>query len=552
MGSRRAAWVCCTLAIACLAPAAAVRAAPEDCEPVVKPGCYNAEIDLAQSTVEESFPGLPAKVHAGEVFRVMVVVKNTGLLVWKRAFCETTTLFRVGAHWKGPIEVFDVEDPGKGYQPMRGQIPFQMGPGDSAKVLAFLQAPSVPGKYTVRFDMVHEGVTWFETQGVKTVERPIQVDPAPQSGDVRKPIPWEPVITPGNEPPFKQHRIYIQRTPPCPVTVDFGDGSPPVTLGPNQAYVETNFSQVGNFLVRAKAAGSGSGSCADATDSGSTGVEVSNDTCPFVPLLYVCDPANWSIDCCAVFPELCANVFAALDTLLNPPHIAGLDSLGVLHPGDFVLLKGEHFGASPGSSGKVALLMEDFKGNDQEVAMETVTWHADKILARVPSDLSGFIDQAGNLRVTRSDGKTSNAFSVLLVPVQAFDVVPPGLVTESCDNAVHCNHCNDAVDCSDPVAGPPFLFPVDTSIVGEHFSEPIFFCLFGGGSGTDRYTVHLKNGWHFSAIGPSPGGGNWSFGSVPIGASDFEVTVKWSVGSCESVRYRSSIVIEGPRGVPFQ
>lgn len=532
MCSRRAAWASCALAIACLAASTAARAAE-----------YGVSFAVPD--------GLPKNLTAGQVFTLPVTVTNTGTRVWERGECETFTEFRVGAHWKGPIEVFDTEDPQKGYQPMRAQIPRAMKQGDSQKVLAFLQAPSVPGSYTVRLDMIWENHTWFEDQGVPLVEMPVEVKAAPATPAVQAVIAWEPLIEPGFEP-GKGQRIYVTRTAPCPVTLSFGDGSPNVTLTANQALWVTNFPKVGKFPVTA----TGTGGC---SGSATTTVEVTDNTCPFIlPLVKVCDV--WSIDCCAIDPEFCSTVFGALDALLNPPHIASDVDGGITHPGAYILLEGDHFGDDPGPNGKVELTMHDFQGKESVVALkvgnQSTEWQSDSILARIPPGLSGFLDQTVNVKVTRSDGKTSNSYPMILVATQVFDIVPAAMVSPSCDNAVSCNQCNDAVDCDSlfGLGGEPFSEEVGTSIVGNHDSIPVFPGL-GGGSGTDRYTVHLKNGWHLDAIGPQNkhwGSGTVHIHEVPIGAADFEVAVDFDVPSGDSASYWISLVVKGPAGVPMQ
>jgi hypothetical protein len=41
-----------------------------------------------------------------------------------------------------------------------------MGPGDLRSLSATVQPPAAPGIYTLKFDIVHEGVTWFSGKGM--------------------------------------------------------------------------------------------------------------------------------------------------------------------------------------------------------------------------------------------------------------------------------------------------------------------------------------------------------------------------------------------------
>ena len=47
----------------------------------------------------------------------------------------------------------------------RTVLPEAMRPGDSARVAVEIVAPSSAGNFMVVFDMVHEGITWFEEKG---------------------------------------------------------------------------------------------------------------------------------------------------------------------------------------------------------------------------------------------------------------------------------------------------------------------------------------------------------------------------------------------------
>lgn len=532
MCSRRAAWLC-SLALALLALLAPSSAAA-------------AEYDVQFVTF-----GVPKNLTAGQVFTLPVGVTNTGTAVWERGFCETSTDYRVGGHWRRENELADFEeDVAKGYQPMRAQIPAAMKPGDSQKVLVFLQAPSVPGKYTLRLDMIKEGSFWFESQGAKLVEMPVEVKAATATPEVEAVIPWEPLFTPGFVA-GKGQRVYVTRTAPCPVVLSFSDKSPNVMLTAEQALWVTNFPKPGTYTVTA----TGSGGC---TGSVSADVEVTDDTCPFILPVKVC--TLWDFDCCAIDPVWCPVI-----ELPGPPHVTEVIGSGefginlpVLHPGDWTGIDGDHFVVDKVFDGKAEMLMHDFQGNERVVTLAHSSWGEESILVHVPLDLSGYRDQTVNIRVTRSDGKTSNLYPIILAAIQDSQLLPPALVTATCDNQVACNQCNGAVDCGSSgfPAGPPFTSAENTSIVGGHQSIPALstfgICAGGGGFGTDRYAVHLENGWHLGAFGTHKSGNEVSFHDLTVGASDFEVSVGWNLDSCESAYYRVDLVVEGPRGVPLQ
>ena len=52
----------------------------------------------------------------------------------------------------------------------RFPLPNDMNPVDRAEVAFTCHAPETPGRHRLRFDLVAEGVSWFESFGVRTVD----------------------------------------------------------------------------------------------------------------------------------------------------------------------------------------------------------------------------------------------------------------------------------------------------------------------------------------------------------------------------------------------
>jgi hypothetical protein len=50
-----------------------------------------------------------------------------------------------------------------------------MNPVERTEVNFTCHAPKSPGKYRLRFDLVDEGISWFESFGVRTVDLPVEV-----------------------------------------------------------------------------------------------------------------------------------------------------------------------------------------------------------------------------------------------------------------------------------------------------------------------------------------------------------------------------------------
>jgi hypothetical protein len=57
----------------------------------------------------------------------------------------------------------------------RAWLPVDLGPGRTAEVPIEIPAPSTPGKYGLKFDLVSEGIDWFESAGSPTTTRGLWV-----------------------------------------------------------------------------------------------------------------------------------------------------------------------------------------------------------------------------------------------------------------------------------------------------------------------------------------------------------------------------------------
>lgn len=86
-----------------------------------------------------------------------VTVSNTGTVTWPAG---GATPVHLSYHWLGPIGQMLVWDGS------RAALPADIAPGQSAVVAVPVASPPVAGPYTLRLDLVQEGVTWFSAQGV--------------------------------------------------------------------------------------------------------------------------------------------------------------------------------------------------------------------------------------------------------------------------------------------------------------------------------------------------------------------------------------------------
>jgi hypothetical protein len=94
-----------------------------------------------------------------------ISLTNTGTNAW------TITRpygYHLAYHWfQGPTAVV--------YEGERTYLPNQVDANLGVALQANLKAPAAVGTYTLQWDMVHEGVTWFSTQGVPTGNQTVEV-----------------------------------------------------------------------------------------------------------------------------------------------------------------------------------------------------------------------------------------------------------------------------------------------------------------------------------------------------------------------------------------
>ena len=110
-------------------------------------------------------PNPIASLNRNQTIGIPIRVTNTGGLTWTPG---NPNPFRLSYHWfRGAQEV--IRD---GLRTnLAGPVAFNQG----ASLNANLRAPSSPGTYTLKWDMVQEGVTWFRNKGVPTGDQTVVV-----------------------------------------------------------------------------------------------------------------------------------------------------------------------------------------------------------------------------------------------------------------------------------------------------------------------------------------------------------------------------------------
>jgi len=123
----------------------------------------------AQIEVRSLFRAAPLRTRTGRPLQVRTRVRNLS----KRAFPAQATygrrLVRLGAQLcteQGALINRDFA---------RAWLPRALGPGEATDVRIEIPAPDQPGRYALKFDLVSEGIDWFERCGSETTMKTLVV-----------------------------------------------------------------------------------------------------------------------------------------------------------------------------------------------------------------------------------------------------------------------------------------------------------------------------------------------------------------------------------------
>ena len=111
----------------------------------------------------------PALIRTGETFKVHMIAKNSGTVLWRSKVSTSSPIgvVGVGSRWlKGGEDVWKSE---------RGYLPFDVAPGQNVTLDVSLVAPDSPGNYILVLDLVSEFITWFGSNGGEAVTKNLEV-----------------------------------------------------------------------------------------------------------------------------------------------------------------------------------------------------------------------------------------------------------------------------------------------------------------------------------------------------------------------------------------
>jgi hypothetical protein len=123
----------------------------------------------ADISVERLLPMLPIVARRGRRTTIGVVVRNASTRPFAAHASYGRRLVRLGAQLcaaDGTLIERDFE---------RAWLPDTLQPGASARVSITVTAPTAPGRYALKFDLVSEGIDWFEACGSPTTTTPLIV-----------------------------------------------------------------------------------------------------------------------------------------------------------------------------------------------------------------------------------------------------------------------------------------------------------------------------------------------------------------------------------------
>lgn len=229
-----------------------------------------------------------------------------------------------------------------------------------------------------------------------------------------------------------------------------------------------------------------------------------------------------------------------------------------VHPGEYLLVNGNNFIGNdlyPGLCnislaspyrGQSTLSLYDPHSPDP-AHPNRAQWSDKAVFGILDPTVSGYPDQIVTLTIVRADFATSQPVRVRFIASRTQLALP------SAD--VHLVKCSDAADqnsCSGWSDYSPTFTP-GLQMAASYYGSHVTFM--GQNSGTDKYSINLKNGWVVYGVGQGQAGScPADIMSVPaaslLGASQSTFDVSW-VSACQ-LRYFPQIQILGPTGVPWK
>ena len=119
--------------------------------------------------VKRFFPTRPLKTRAAKKLKIKTRVANVSARPFPARATYGRRLVRLGAQLCDENGALIDKDYARAW------LPHTLKPGSTVDVPIEIVAPGTPGNYTLKFDLVSEGIDWFENNGSPTTVKPLVV-----------------------------------------------------------------------------------------------------------------------------------------------------------------------------------------------------------------------------------------------------------------------------------------------------------------------------------------------------------------------------------------
>jgi hypothetical protein len=123
----------------------------------------------ADIAVRGPIPGLPLLARHGRQLTLHATVRNTSARPFPAQASYGRRLVRLGAQ----LCAADGSVVNRDYE--RAWLAAPLAPGANARIPITITAPTEPGRYALKFDLVSEGIDWFEACGSPTTTKTLVV-----------------------------------------------------------------------------------------------------------------------------------------------------------------------------------------------------------------------------------------------------------------------------------------------------------------------------------------------------------------------------------------
>ena len=123
----------------------------------------------AQIDVKTLMPGLPLLARRGKTVRLQTRITNLSNRRFAAQASYGRRLVRLGAQLCAADGALINRDYARAW------LPHHLEGGQQADVAIEIPAPVEPGRYQLKFDLVCEGIDWFESSGSQTTRKSLLV-----------------------------------------------------------------------------------------------------------------------------------------------------------------------------------------------------------------------------------------------------------------------------------------------------------------------------------------------------------------------------------------